>query len=135
MLHLETTKPQVRNNLQMYACTTFALSSHLLLLHDIETGNHADFHQFVGSRPYVYYYHLWLVDIPHLSYLAVPKLSAAVFQISTTMTDQGNDEQDDADSKISNGSSVADDNLSTISPPIVVQQRRGVSTSSSSMTS
>ena len=101
-----------------------------------ETGNHADFHQFVGSRPYVYYYHLWLVDIPHLSYLAVPKLSAAVFQISTTtVTNQDDDEQDDADSIDSNGSSVADENLSIISPPVVVQQRRGVSTPSSSMSS
>ena len=87
----------------------------------------------MGSRPYVYYYHLWLVDIPHLSYLAVPKLSAAVFRISTTMTDQGNNEQDDADSTISNGSSVAEEALSVVSPPVAfLQHRRGVSTPSAS---
>jgi len=86
----------------------------------------------VGSRPYVYYYYLWLVDIPHLSYLAVPKLSAAVFRISTTMTDQGNNEQDDADSTISNGSSVAEEALSVVSPPVALQHRRGVSTPSAS---
>ena len=88
----------------------------------------------MGSRPYVYYYHLWLVDIPHLSYLAVPKLSAAVFRISTTMTDQGNNEQDDADSTISNGSSVAEEALSVVSPPVAFLQhrRRGVSTPSAS---
>ena len=31
-------------------------------------GNHADFHQFVGCCPFMYYYHhLWLREIPHLS--------------------------------------------------------------------
>lgn len=72
------------------------------------TGNHADFCQFVGSRPYVHYYHLWLVEIPHLSFLAVPQLSAPVFRISMTGK---NKEPDDADSAISSegSSSVSDD--------------------------
>ena len=42
------------------------------------SGNHADFHQFVGCRPFVYYYHLWLMEIPHLSFLAVPVLDTSV---------------------------------------------------------
>jgi hypothetical protein len=60
----------------------------------IQTGNHADFHQFVGTRPYVYYYHLWLLQIPHLSFLAVPQLSADVFRLSC-MADGNNEGQDD----------------------------------------
>ena len=46
------------------------------------SGNHADFHQFVGCRPFVYYYHLWLLEIPHLSFLAVPALDETVFRSS-----------------------------------------------------
>jgi hypothetical protein len=52
------------------------------------SGNHADFHQFVGCRPFVYYYHLWLREIPHLSYLAVPALGDSVRQASTDVDDK-----------------------------------------------
>lgn len=52
------------------------------------SGNHADFHQFVGCRPFVYYYHLWLVEIPHLSYLAVPTLDKTVFRLSMDNEDE-----------------------------------------------
>jgi hypothetical protein len=75
-----------------------------------------------------------LVDIPHLSYLAVPKLSTAVFRVSTATTNQGtNSELDDADSTISNGSSAADDEVSSIlSPPLaIMRQTRAMSTPSS----
>jgi hypothetical protein len=41
------------------------------------------------------------------------------------MTNQDNNKQDNADPKISNSSSVADENMSIlVSPPVVVQQRR-----------
>jgi hypothetical protein len=80
------------------------------------TGNHADFCQFVGSRPYVYYYHLWLVEILHLSFLAVPQLSDPVFRISMTCK---NKEPDDADSAISleGSSSVSDEDFPIVCPP------------------
>jgi hypothetical protein len=58
------------------------------------SGNHADFHQFVGCRPFVYYYHLWLMEIPHLSFLAVPVLDLTVRRVST--------ERDDDDESRSN---------------------------------
>ncbi len=45
------------------------------------SGNHADFHQFVGCRPFVYYYHMWLLEIPHSSFLAVPTLDETVFRL------------------------------------------------------
>ena len=51
------------------------------------SGNHADFHQFVGCRPFVYYYHLWLMEIPHLSFLAVPVLDLTVRRVSTERDD------------------------------------------------
>jgi len=51
------------------------------------SGNHADFHQFVGCRPFVYYYHLWLIEIPHLSFLAVPILDVTVRRVSTERED------------------------------------------------
>jgi hypothetical protein len=51
------------------------------------SGNHADFHQFVGCRPFVYYYHLWLQEIPHLSFLAVPVLDVTVRRVSTERDD------------------------------------------------
>jgi hypothetical protein len=47
------------------------------------SGNHADFHQFVGCRPFIYYYHLWLIEILHLSFLAVPILDVTVRRVST----------------------------------------------------
>ena len=52
------------------------------------SGNHADFHQFVGCRPFVYYYHLWLLEIPHLSFLAVPTLDETVFRLSMDDEDE-----------------------------------------------
>jgi hypothetical protein len=52
------------------------------------SGNHADFHQYVGCRPYVYYYHRWLEEIPHLSFLAVPSLDDNVFQLSMEQNDE-----------------------------------------------
>ena len=51
------------------------------------------------------------------------------------MTNQGDDEQDDDDSNFSDSSNIANANLSIVSPPVVVQPRRGVSTPSSSMSS
>jgi hypothetical protein len=69
-----------------------------ILVHSCSTtGNHADFHQFVGSRPYVYYYHLWLVEIPHLSFLAVPQLSTTVFRMTMMMDDKATPGAQDLD--------------------------------------
>ena len=39
-----------------------------------KSGNHGNFEDFVGDKPYIYYYHLWLQEIPHLFALAVPTL-------------------------------------------------------------
>jgi hypothetical protein len=39
-----------------------------------KSGSHDDFVNFVGSRPYIYYNHLWLCQVPHLLNFAVPLL-------------------------------------------------------------
>ena len=39
-----------------------------------KSGNHGNFEGFVGDKPFVYYYHLWLQEVPHLLSLAVPHL-------------------------------------------------------------
>ena len=63
-----------------------------------------------------YYYHLWLVEISHLSFLVVPQLSAPVFRISMTCK---NKESDDADSANSSqgSSSVSDEDFPIVCPP------------------
>ena len=43
-----------------------------------KSGNHGNFEDFVGDKPFVYYYHLWLQEIPHLFSLAVPTLPDTV---------------------------------------------------------
>ena len=67
----------------------------------------------------MYYYHLWLLEIPHLSFLAVSQLSTDVFRLS--MANKNNKEQqedDDANSTFSNGSiSGSEDVLTIVSPP------------------
>ncbi len=39
-----------------------------------KSGNHGNFEDFVGDKPFVYFYHLWLQEVPHLLSLAVPHL-------------------------------------------------------------
>jgi hypothetical protein len=46
------------------------------------SGNHDDFEKFVGNRPYLLYYHLWLLQVPSLQNLAVPTLPDAVMRDS-----------------------------------------------------
>jgi hypothetical protein len=47
-----------------------------------KSGNHGNFEDFVGDKPYIYYYHLWLQEIPHLFALAVPTLPVNVVRES-----------------------------------------------------
>lgn len=68
------TKPQVRNP-ESYFPYLVQHVSHILVSSIHQKGNHTDFHQFVGSQPYVHYYHMWLIEIPLLSFLAVPQLN------------------------------------------------------------
>jgi hypothetical protein len=42
------------------------------------SGSHGNFEDFVGDKPFVYYYHLWLQEIPHLFALAVPTMPSSV---------------------------------------------------------
>ena len=46
------------------------------------SGNHDDFAKFVGNRPYLLYYHLWLLQVPSLQNLAVPTLPDDVMRDS-----------------------------------------------------
>ncbi len=48
-----------------------------------KSGNHGNFEDFVGDKPFVYYYHLWLQEIPHLLSIAVPTLPETVVREST----------------------------------------------------
>ena len=49
-----------------------------------KSGTHDDLEKFIGQRPYLYYYHLWLVDVPILKNLAVATLPDSVVQESQT---------------------------------------------------
>ena len=49
-----------------------------------KSGTHDDFEKFVGQRPYLYYYFLWLQDVPILKNLAVAALPENVVQESQT---------------------------------------------------
>ena len=80
----------------------------------------------------MHYYHLWLIEIPHLSFLAVPQLSATVFRIS--MAD--NNEKGDVDSSTLL-TSTSDEVLSIVSSPpavLVVARRKLVTSTSSTST-
>ena len=115
-----------------------ALLAHVLSSRILETGNHADFNQFVGSRPYVYYYHLWLLEIPHLRFLAVPELSNPVFRISMSAKKKKNNrdiEEDDANSTLSDGSSVADADGFIMPSAVSARKRLGTTPSRSSRAS
>ena len=49
-----------------------------------KSGSHDDFVNFVGSGgPFIYYYHLWLCQVPHLLNFAVPLLPSYAFHEST----------------------------------------------------
>jgi hypothetical protein len=52
------------------------LNFHYQVAHrkDKSSGNHDDFANFVGTCPYLLYYHLWLDQVPCLQNLAVPTL-------------------------------------------------------------
>ena len=39
-----------------------------------QSGSHSDFENFVGTRYYLFYYHLWLNESPHLLNFAVAEL-------------------------------------------------------------
>ena len=109
MLLIEIIKPQVRDNSQLQRFRPNHCIALLLTTFLYYSGNHADFNQFVGSRPYVFYYHLWLLEIPHLSFLAVPQLSDDVFRMSasSTMTNKNKEQQDEHSSSISNAESMS----------------------------
>ena len=42
------------------------------------SGTYDDFVTFVGSQPRIYYYHLWLCQVPHLLNFAVPLLQTSL---------------------------------------------------------
>ncbi len=78
----------------------------------------------------MYYYHLWLIEIPHLSFLAVPQLSATVFRIS-----MGNNSKEDDIEESSTSFTASDEVSSIVSPPPAVLARRKLAASSTSTTS
>ena len=57
------------------------------------SGSHADFKNFVGDKPVLLYYHLWLVQIPDLMALAVPSLPIGVGRDSDVSTSGTTDSQ------------------------------------------
>ena len=65
------------------------------------SGFHDDFAKFVGNRPYLLYYHLWLIQTPCLQNFAVPTLPASVMRDSLLPCPQW--------SPLSSGMSVGDD--------------------------
>jgi hypothetical protein len=60
-------------------------------------GSHDEFDCYVGSCPYLLYYHLWLAAVPNFLHLAIPKLPANVMKESnnssattTSLSEVGN---------------------------------------------
>jgi hypothetical protein len=47
-----------------------------------KSGSHDEFHCFVGSCPYLLYYHIWLAAVPNFLHLAIPALPANVMKES-----------------------------------------------------
>ena len=45
-----------------------------------QSGSHADFENFVGTRYFLFYYHLWLNEAPNLLNFAVPELPSNAFR-------------------------------------------------------
>jgi hypothetical protein len=54
-----------------------------------QSGSHSDFENFVGTRHYLFYYHLFLNQAPHLLNFAVAELPSDVFQESCGHDDRG----------------------------------------------
>jgi hypothetical protein len=52
-----------------------------------QSGNHGDFANFVGSRNFLFYYHLWLSECPHLLNFAVPLLPSGAERQTTKSSD------------------------------------------------
>ena len=73
-----------------------------------QSGSHSDFWNFVGTTYYLFYYHLWLHESPHLLNFAVAELPSHVFLESCHDRRGGatdNDKDDDMDSSKNNNSS------------------------------
>jgi hypothetical protein len=49
------------------------------------SGNHSVFGKFVGNRAYLFYYFLWLQEVPHFMTFAVPALPAEALRQSRTI--------------------------------------------------
>jgi hypothetical protein len=67
-----------------------------------QSGSHSDFENFVGTRHYLFYYHLFLNQAPHLLNFAVAELPSDVFRESCGDDDHGgqateSNEHDDDD--------------------------------------
>ncbi len=75
----------------------------------------------------MYYYHRWLLEIPHLSFVAVPQLSGDVFRLSMANENnkkRGQDEDNDDDDDDANSTSNSDGSINSsdevftiVSPP------------------
>ena len=55
-----------------------------------KSGSHDDFDKFVGNRPYLFYYHLWLQQVPNLHNLAITALPNAVMRDTGLSGDTAN---------------------------------------------
>ena len=80
---------EITNNFDVISSQDFSdvmgyLNFHYQVAHrkNKSSGNHDDFEKFVGNRPYLLYYHLWLLQVPSLQNLAVPTLPDAVMRDS-----------------------------------------------------
>lgn len=56
-----------------------------------QSGSHADFENFVGTRYFLFYYHLWLNEAPNLLNFAVPELPSNAFRDTSGVGDNVSD--------------------------------------------
>ena len=81
-----------------------------------QSGLHCDFENFVGTRYFLFYYHLWLNEAPNLLKFAVPGLPLNAFR-ETYHVSRASDDDDKG-----GGTNVSEDATSTTS--VVLKKAR-----------
>ncbi len=86
-----------------------------------QSGSHSDFENFVGTRHYLFYYHLFLNQAPHLLNFAVAELPSDVFRENYGDDDHGGQatESNEHDDKNDNNDGSERNYSSSASAPIM----------------
>ena len=83
-----------------------------------QSGLHCDFENFVGTRYFLFYYHLWLNEAPNLLNFAVPELPFNAFRETYHVSQASNDDDKGG------GTNVSEDATSTTSVALKKARRK-----------